>query len=422
MRGLVGIIVVRFITCAATLLVVSAAGPSSNFNPCSSTASGFKGVDSTNRVTYVECLNFEVLQSYECSDGSYFNEDTGQCMTGSWVDSSGSSSQAENVCKSVFDGFVAIDASIYAECLNYVEVGRYSCPEEDYFDENLGQCIDKNAPSVSASTSSSTNPATSNNVEESFGDPSLSIDTTATITPTCENIVSGKVPLPSLEGFLVCSDGELLVTEYCGSSKLYDIEYEVCVNYCEGNANASGALITQVQLPKLAGQVTCDYSLGVSVETVVCSLGTYFDSSVRYCRNFCENVVQQYSSLPGQIGGVTCQNEGAVAVEWCDSGAIYNSVDGECVRTELPSLSPATASPTLSPVTDSPIHPPTLIPTISVQPSLDLEVAIDVPYTSGEEMTPEPELIDVEDNDAEILIFGRVTLLIFNAMSMYLFL
>lgn len=371
------------------LPVANTAGPSSNFNPCSTIASGFKGIDSTNRVNYVECLNYQVIQSYECNEGTYFEEQTVQCVAGTWTESEEeiSTTQAENACVSVYDGFVAVDASVYVMCSNYQEAGRYSCPDEFYFDEAQQQCIDKDT-SVAAPTAATT-PTTMSSTETQSSEGSETSG--VTFGTTCENVSEGSVALPSLQGFLICSNGEILVTEYCGASKLYNIDFEVCVNYCEGLiSNSSDTYTSQVQLPKLAGQVTCG-NTGTSVENVVCSPGTHFDIELGYCRNFCENQAQKFVSFPDQKGGIACdQNGNLLAVIWCESGSIYSATNGVCMQTDSPSLSPITASPTISIVTAAPTvtyMPPTQEPTIiSLQP------------TKGKK--PKPVLIDIEDNGA----------------------
>jgi hypothetical protein len=348
----------------------------------------------------------------------------------------------------VFDGFVAIDSSVYAECSNYVETGRYSCPDGFYFDEGLEQCVDKNS-SATGSTSAPFITTAITNLGTDSSETPLAIDTMA--STTCENIPDGKVALPSLQGWvrlvlnyllplhfltfffshtrekLVCNNGEVLVTEYCGASKLYNIDYEVCVNYCEGGSN-SDTFATQVVLPKLGGQVTCDDALGEIVENIVCSPGTYFDVSSDYCRNFCENQTQQYVSFSEQQGGVTCQNGSVVAVEWCASGAIFSAMIGVCMQTDSPSLSPNAASPTTSLSTAAPTisifsPPPTSNPTLSMQPSLNVELVVDVPDTSEKDKKPKQELIATEDNGAGTLtnLVIRVTLWI-SGLQVILFL
>ncbi|KAL7476577.1 hypothetical protein ACHAW6_002431 [Cyclotella cf. meneghiniana] len=398
------------------LIFVGAAGPSTNFNPCSASSvpsgSGFKGIDSTNRVTYVECLNYQVLQSYECADGSYFDEQSTQCVTGTWVDPSESTS---NVCISTYDGFVAIDSTAYAECFNYSEMGRYSCPDGFFFDQSLQQCTDGN-DSVESSTSTPIDPtATSSNVIVASSEPTT-IDTTST---TCADVSSGKIPLPSLQGWIVCKDGDVLVTEYCGASKLYSIESGVCVNYCEGNISSNSSLTNVVLLPQLSGQITCDVVSGTPIENIVCSAGTYFDLNLGYCRNFCENQSQNYVSFPDQRGGVTCQSGVIVSVEWCPSGSIYSVIRGVCMQTDAPSLSPTTAHPTRYLVSDAPtisIHvPPTLEPTSSTQPSMDLQLS--VPVLTGKGKNPMTGLVSAKESGASGLYRVKLVRIAFLSIS-----
>lgn len=214
-----------------------------------------------------------------------------RCIPGVWLNpntSVTSSSQTENVCRTTLDGSVAIDASIYVVCLNYMEVDRYSCPEGFYFDEGQQQCLDKNA-SASANEIESSQPPTLEGTSTEF--PELVNKTTI----TCNGKPDGKVPLLTLQGWFLCDNGDVLVTEYCGASKLYDTEDESCVNYCEQRSNLTVASISLVQLPKLAGLVTCGGEK--VVESIICSAGTYFDATVGYCLNFCENEMQQYISF-----------------------------------------------------------------------------------------------------------------------------
>lgn len=395
------------------LPVIHSAGPSSNFNPCTSSSlpsgTGFKGIDSTNRVTYVECLDYSILQSYECSDGSYFDEQSVQCVPGTWKNSSESSPQVENNCVSFYDGFVAISASVYVECSNYVEIGRYSCPDGFYFDGGRQQCTDKNS-SATASTLSSTGSITSGDTETASSD--------LVITPSCENISNGNIPLPSLQGWIVCDKGEVLVTEYCGASKLYNIDYNVCVNYCESTTASSDVPVNQVLLPKLAGQLICNGDLSVS-EKIVCSPGTYFDVKLGYCRNFCENETEQYISFPDLQGGVACRNERVVSVEWCDPGSSYNTMIGVCTQTNTPSRSPISTSPTIHTVTASPSaftpSPSTPPRDITNPPTFELELVVDIPDAGGGGKNSKPGLVVAEDNIAFIvsirlaLLAGTIT-------------
>ena len=361
-----------------------------DLNPCAvgslSSGTGFKAIDSTNRVTYVECFDYEIIQSYECQDGSYFEEQSMRCIPGVWVNpnSSGTvSTQTGNVCSSIFDGSVAIDASIYVVCLNYMEVDRYSCPEGFYFDEGQQQCLDKNT-SASLNEIESTQPST---LEGTSTESPALVDKT---TITCNDKPDGRVPLPTLQGWALCDNDNILVTEYCGTSKLYDIEDESCVNYCERRSNLTGTTISLVQLPKLAGIVTCED--GTVVESIICSAGTYFDANVGYCLNFCENEIQEYISF--QHGGFTCQNGNTVAVEWCDSGSSYNALIGLCVQTSSPTSSPITTSPTKSVLETAAPTLASLPPTM--QPTLDLELVVVVPDTIPVKNVT--ELVDVEDN------------------------
>jgi hypothetical protein len=396
------LIVSLYFNSLSFLPVSNAAGPSTNFNPCSAISSGFKGIDSTNRVNYVECSNYNVIQSYECSEGTYFDEQTTQCVAGTWVDP-----DAENVCISAFDGFVSIDTSLYASCSNYTETGRYSCPEGFYFDEGQQVCVNKNSFATVSTLAAVITPTTIIGTSTESAS-STTIDTTETATGTsCENVSDGNLALPSLQGWIVCNDGEILVTEYCGASKLFNTDYGVCVNYCDGKtSNSTDTSTIQVELPKLAGQVTCDSASGTTVENIVCSPGTHFDVSSNYCRNFCENQVQQYISFPDLQGGVKCQDGDVIATEWCGSGSLYNTIMGMCVQTDSPSLSPVTASPTIAILTASStipqFVPPTQTPTISIQPSRNLELD-NVDKESGKGKKPKPQLIDLDDNAASTL-------------------
>ena len=395
--------------------VIHSAGPSSNFNPCAASSmpsgNGFKGIDSTNRVTYVECLDYSILQSYECSDGSYFDEQSVQCVSGTWTNPIDSSSQTENICTYFYDGFVAIDASVYVECSNYIEIGRYSCPEGFYFDEGRQECTDKNA-SATASTSSSINSSTSENAE--IGSAEL------VVTATCEKMSNGNIPLPLLQGWIVCDNGKVLVTEYCGASKLYNVDYRVCVNYCESSTSSSDAMANQVLLPKLAGQLTCDGDF-VS-DKIVCSPGTYFDYNLGYCRNFCENETNEYISFPNQQGGVACHNGEVISVEWCNPGSLYSTTIGVCMQTDAPSRSPVSQSPTIHIVTASPTistASPFITPTkdATISPTLELELVVDVPDIDGEGKNSKPGLVEAEDNSA-VIVSIRASLLSGSIISM----
>jgi hypothetical protein len=388
------------------LPISNAAGPSTNFNPCSAISSGFTGIDSSNHMNYVECLNYSVIQSYECSEGTYFDEQTSQCVTGTWVDS-----DSENACISAFDGFVAIDASLYASCSNYTETGRYSCTEGFYFDQGQQVCVDKNS-SVTVSTAAATATPTIS-IGTSTESSNLSTNDITETGTSCENVPDGNLALPSLQGWIVCNNGEILVTEYCGASKLFNIDYGVCVNYCDGtNSNSSDTSTVQVELLKLAGQVTCDAS-GTSVKNIVCAPGTHFDTSSNYCRNFCENQVQQYISFPELQGGVTCQDGNVIATEWCGSGSLYSTIMGTCVQTDSPSRSPVTGSPTIALLTASPtilqFVPPTQSPTISsMQPSENSTLDDVDKAQSGKGKKPKPQLIDLEDNAASTSLLNLV--------------
>jgi hypothetical protein len=378
-----------------SLIFAGAAGPSTNFNPCAASSfpsgNGFKGIDSTNRVTYVECMNFQVVQSFQCDDGFYFDEQSAQCVTGTWVDPS-ESSVADNVCMFVYDGFVAIDSSSYVECSNYVEIGWYSCTDGLLFDESLQQCTDGS----SASTPVPHDITTNNSTDVELSEISTAIDTTE---PTCDNVSSGNVPLSSLQGYLVCNNGAVLVTQYCGASKLYNPEFGVCVNYCASSTTNS------VILPNLAGKITCDSTSELSTDNIICSTRTYFDENLGYCRNFCENETQQYVML-NQQGGVTCEAGTTIAVEWCSSGTIYSAVRGVCMQTDSPSLSPITGYPTRFPTSNAPtisdkFVTPTSKPTSTIEPSLDLELAVDVPEETNK--GTRPGLVNTTDSGASCI-------------------
>ena len=194
---------------------------------------GYKGVDSTNRVTYVECSNYQVLQSYQCGAGMYFAEESGQCVQGTWVEGEGGGSDSssssggteENPCSSVYDGYIGLDSTnrvTYAECFNYGEVGRYDCPTGFYFRQETQLCEegvwsgDVAATIATAATTTTTAIITSssNSVEESTTStvPVVVVASTEksswasspgviTVTqnvgePSCENVPNGGTMCP----------------------------------------------------------------------------------------------------------------------------------------------------------------------------------------------------------------------------------
>mmetsp|Transcript_10805 Transcript_10805/g.21018 ORF Transcript_10805/g.21018 Transcript_10805/m.21018 type:complete len:413 (-) Transcript_10805:38-1276(-) len=350
--------------------VVQAAGPSTNFNPCSSIASGFKGIDSTNRVTYVECQDYQVVQSLDCSTGSYFDESTNQCVMGTWVDDSSVLGDVDPYCYDVLDGFVGLDSTnrvTYVKCSNYEEVGRYDCPSRFYFEQETESCVEgvwtaDQLPS---------------NGDVSFADENQN---------TCDNVSNGNVPLDSLRGYLVCNNGEVLVTEYCGTSTLYDAELGVCVNHCETSEYVDdSSAISDITLPNLAGSVTCDNAARKPIDMIVCSTGTHFDPFSGFCRNFCSGTSadgqMHFISFPGDRSGATCQNQQLVATIFCIPGTIYSVVRGICMQTDAPTLSPTSGRPTFHPVSE----PPTVSMRPSSMPTYSLKLVVPVPEEVEEE-------------------------------------
>ena len=377
------------------ILLVGAAGPSTNFNPCSAIASGFKGIDSTNRVNYVECLNYQVLQSLNCNEGSYFDETTNQCIIGTWVDETEPVSNTDPYCSTAYDGFVGLDSSnriTYIECFNYVEVGRYDCPAGFYFQQETEMCVEgvwdgtdsssEEVEQVQPTTIQSAVTTIISSLSSSKAPPDNN-DFVQETTATCDNISQGNVPLSSLRGYLVCSDGDVLVTEYCGESTLFDVELDTCTNYCQFSTANVESSVGNVILPKLAGSVTCDSASGRSIDTIVCSAGTYYDASWGYCRNFCQDTASdggvQYVPFSNNQGGVTCENQALVTTVFCTPGTIYSVVRGICMESDQPTYAPTTRHPTFSPISS----PPTLTtrPTMSISPTEGLELVMPVPKT-----------------------------------------
>ncbi len=321
----------------------------------------------------MECQNYQVVQSLDCAAGSYFDEATNQCVSGTWVDENAVVGDVDPYCYDTFDGFVGLDSTnrvTYVKCSNYEEVGRYDCPTGFYFEQETESCVEgvwtaDQLPS---------------NGDVSYVDDDQN---------TCDNVSNGNVPLDSLRGYLVCNDGEVLVTEYCGTSTLFDVELGVCINYCETSTGVDdSAAISDITLPNLAGSVTCDNAARKPIDTIVCSTGTHFDPFLGFCRNFCSGTSAdgqiQYISFPGDKAGATCQNQQLVSTIFCIPGTIYSSVRGICMQTDAPTLTPTSGRPTFRPVSE----PPTVSKRPSSMPTYSLELVVPVPDEEVEKKEP----------------------------------
>lgn len=332
-----------------------------------------------------------MIQSYECTTGMYFDEGTNQCVSGTWFDDTEHTSinVVDDPCIGTYDGFAAIDSYTYTECFNYTEVGRYNCPDGFFYQEMQQQCM-KGDESGGETDSLSTVGIVSNSTG------------VTEVLASCNNVSSGNVPLSSLKGWLVCSDGSILSTIYCGSSKLYDVSSGICINYCESSSllNTNSMNTTTMEslpsssfvLPRLAGKITCDSASSTSIDSIICAQGTHYDVDRGYCRNHCEGTLQKYVPFPGVEGGATCENGIVLATEWCLSGSLYSIMRGACTETDSPTLSPMSGYPTEAPVSIAPTVSPSVRATISSPPTFNM--------TEEVRKQKKPGIVNVPDNGA----------------------
>mmetsp|Transcript_23091 Transcript_23091/g.47489 ORF Transcript_23091/g.47489 Transcript_23091/m.47489 type:complete len:203 (-) Transcript_23091:83-691(-) len=95
----------------------------------------------------------------------------------------------------------------------------------------------------------------------------------------------------------------------------------------------------------------------------VCIHGSHYDPEIQNCRNFCTSKGdQEFSSLPGNIGGVICSDGKVIETIWCsNSETSFDEASGMCMpsftTTQLPPSYTTTQLPQTSTTTQPPPEP-----------------------------------------------------------------
>eukprot|EP00569_Conticribra_weissflogii_P003939 CAMPEP_0171341010 /NCGR_PEP_ID=MMETSP0878-20121228/8911_1 /TAXON_ID=67004 /ORGANISM="Thalassiosira weissflogii, Strain CCMP1336" /LENGTH=429 /DNA_ID=CAMNT_0011843137 /DNA_START=31 /DNA_END=1320 /DNA_ORIENTATION=- len=326
MNFLSGLIVFELLGHQPMVVISRVSGMDSN--PCIDIDNGWISLESTCRMSYVQCYRNSVVGEFNCPEGTYFHDDLGHCDWGSFCDEVPSGSEQDaNVATT------SSSSTLIPKTMSTV---------------------------VTSSTSSTKSPPSSSTIS---GNEYLSYN--EDISEKCSEIGFGKLGLTEFIGFIICEGGEPTSTEHCEPGTLYDIESEVCYDYCalekqrekissrlgDGGHNAEQQE-HYVLLPNLAGTINCfDYSKNV------CIHGSHYDPEIQNCRNFCTSKGdQEFSSLPGNIGGVICSDGKVIETIWCShSDTSFDETSGVCMpsfpTTQLPPSYTTTQLPQTSTTT-----------------------------------------------------------------------
>lgn len=194
-------------------------------NPCIDIDNGWISLESTCRMSYVQCYRNSVVGEFNCPEGTYFHDDLGHCDWGSFCD------EGKSVHRLSMNKFLFLPSLSEIHYCTALDATVPSASEQEAnvaITSSSSTLFSKTMSTVVTSSTSSTKPPPSSSTIS--GNEYLSY--TEDISEKCSEIGFGKLALTEFVGFIICEGGEPISTEHCEPGTLYDIESEVCHDYC----------------------------------------------------------------------------------------------------------------------------------------------------------------------------------------------